>query len=344
VRIYVGSTFSDLQAHRDALRSALQALEETEYIGPEYLSATEQPSLEACQEAVRDAFALVLVLGWRYGYIAEGHEKSVVELEYEAALERTPVLCYVIDENYPIPAKFVETGENAERLRRFKDRIRREKVIKTFTSPEDLARQVAIDLTYAYKKPISAVTEDIVARPQLEKELARCKETAAAYESTIDALRSRLASVVPAVPIWMRRNFTVDGTLCFSLMPFQESFFCVYEEAILPAAKAAGMRSMHAGEIFDNREIIEDVWESICTARVVIADVTGRNPNVFYELGICHTLGKEVIVITQNRDDVPFDIRHRRFLEYGPDKLASLRSRLEKTIKNIILRTDSQKG
>jgi hypothetical protein len=122
-------------------------------------------------------------------------------------------------------------------------------------------------------------------------------------------------------------------------MPFQDAFFGVYENGILPATQAAGLRCAHAGEIFDNREIIEDVWESICTARLIVADVTGRNPNVFYELGICHTLGKEVVVLTQNREDVPFDIRHRRYLDYEVNKWHSLKERLEKTIKNILVRT-----
>ena len=50
------------------------------------------------------------------------------------------------------------------------------------------------------------------------------------------------------------------------------------------------------------------IWESINRARIVIADTTTRNPNVFYEIGICHTLGKDVILITQDSEDVPFDL------------------------------------
>jgi hypothetical protein len=112
----------------------------------------------------------------------------------------------------------------------------------------------------------------------------------------------------------------------------------VFEEGILPSVQAAGLRGVHAGQIFDNREIVEDIWELICTARLIVADVTGRNPNVFYELGICHTLGKEVIVITQAAADVPFDIRHRRFIEYDPVKIASLKARLQQTVQRVLTR------
>jgi hypothetical protein len=51
-------------------------------------------------------------------------------------------------------------------------------------------------------------------------------------------------------------------------------------------------------------------------SHVVICDLTGRNANVFYEVGIAHTLGRETILITQNADDIPFDLRHLRFIHY----------------------------
>ena len=132
-----------------------------------------------------------------------------------------------------------------------------------------------------------------------------------------------------------------DDLACFVLMPFQEPFFEVYETAVAPAAERCGLRAKHAGEIFGNREIIEDIWDSICSARVIVADVTGRNPNVFYELGVCHTLGKECIILTQADADVPFDIRHRRYLRYEPGKAAVLRAGLEKTIKAVLTRVGS---
>jgi hypothetical protein len=230
----VSSTFTDLQEHRHALRNALQSLQDVEYVGPEYLSARAEPPLETSRREIGESAALVLLIGWRYGYIPEGQQKSIVELEYEAALaHRVSVLPYVIDDNYPVPAKFIETGESAESLRRFKERVRKEKVIKTFTSPEDLARQVAIDIAYSGKRSISEAPEDIIARPHLENQLRRCRETSSAYESTINALRNRLDDLVPAVPIWTRRNFVVDTTLCFALMPFQDDFFLVYEDGIL---------------------------------------------------------------------------------------------------------------
>lgn len=69
-----------------------------------------------------------------------------------------------------------------------------------------------------------------------------------------------------------------------------------------------------------------------------------RIPNVFYELGICHTLGKECVVITQNKEDVPFDIRHRRFIWYSPEKMTVLRSSLRKAIQSILSMKSKRAG
>jgi hypothetical protein len=75
---------------------------------------------------------------------------------------------------------------------------------------------------------------------------------------------------------------------------------------------------------------MQDVVSLIDRSRVVIADCTSRNPNVFYEIGIAHTLGREVILITQNDADIPFDLRHLRYVRYlnNGEGLADLERRL----------------
>lgn len=343
--IYISSVQSDLADHRAEVRRIIPTLSSEkdfmsfEYVGLEYRTPEATPSLDEYYTALDEADFVVLLVGWRYGFVPVGSDKSVLELEYErAAQEQKMMLCYVLDESYPVPPNLLEHGSGAERLRQFKERLKRERVLATFSSPEDLARKVAVDLTRIYKTPMMEMADHTIARPRLQTQLRECQENNTRYKGTIDSLRRRLEIVVPAEPIWATRNFRIDRSLCFVLMPFTEAFLQVYEQAISPASKSAGLRCTHAGEVFDNREIVEDIWESICTAEVVVADVTNRNPNVFYELGICHTLGKEVIVITQNREDVPFDIRHRRYIEYSPCALTTLKKGLEKTIKNVVVR------
>ena len=69
--------------------------------------------------------------------------------------------------------------------------------------------------------------------------------------------------------------------------------------------------------MWEDQTIIQDIFNLIYQADIVIVDFSGSNPNVMYETGIAHTLGKTVIPIAQNiKTDVPFDTSHHRTLEY----------------------------
>jgi nucleoside 2-deoxyribosyltransferase len=100
-----------------------------------------------------------------------------------------------------------------------------------------------------------------------------------------------------------------------AMMPFDAAFNPVYK-SIQQAAKNVDFDCKRADDIWENAEIMQDVVDLIDRSRIVICDCTGRNSNVFYEIGIAHTLGREVILITQNKDDIPFDLRHLRYIYY----------------------------
>lgn len=107
----------------------------------------------------------------------------------------------------------------------------------------------------------------------------------------------------------------IEPQLVSVMMPFHPGFASVYT-AIKEAAEQAGLRPRRADDIWENPAVIQDVVSLIDRAKVVICDCTGRNPNVFYEAGIAHTLGRDVILITQSEDDIPFDLRHLRYVKY----------------------------
>lgn len=73
--------------------------------------------------------------------------------------------------------------------------------------------------------------------------------------------------------------------------------------------------------------IMTEIWTALNAAELVLADCTGRNPNVMYELGIAHTVGKNVLLLSQNKKDIPFDLGHLRFVLY--DSTAAGLERLE---------------
>ena len=85
-----------------------------------------------------------------------------------------------------------------------------------------------------------------------------------------------------------------EPALVSVMMPFDAGFASVYKSIRTTAARVA-LRCRRADEIWENPAIIQDIVALIDRSRVVICDCTGRNPNVFYEIGIAHTLGREVI-------------------------------------------------
>lgn len=125
----------------------------------------------------------------------------------------------------------------------------------------------------------------------------------------------------------------VEANRLSVMMPFDGKFSGTYA-AIRAVCGRLGIECKRADDIWDNSILIQDVFDLIYTSRVVITDFTDRNPNVFYETGIAHTLGKIVIPITQAVSDIPFDLRHHRALTYlgNSEGLAKLERDLEKKL------------
>lgn len=109
-------------------------------------------------------------------------------------------------------------------------------------------------------------------------------------------------------------NKPLQDNLVSVMMPFA-GFDNVYK-AIKMACKSSSFECKRADDIWDNSTFIQDIFDLIYTSKIVIVDFTGKNPNVMYETGIAHTLGKVVIPITQSLQDVPSDLRQHRVLEY----------------------------
>jgi hypothetical protein len=127
-----------------------------------------------------------------------------------------------------------------------------------------------------------------------------------------------------------------EDALVSVMMPFDTSFQGVYNSIQL-ATRDAGLRCRRADEIWENPAIIQDIVNLIDRAKVVVCDCTGRNPNVFYEIGIAHTLGREVILLTQSEHDVPFDLRHLRYIRYlnNGEGLQNLQTQLTARLSDL---------
>jgi hypothetical protein len=126
---------------------------------------------------------------------------------------------------------------------------------------------------------------------------------------------------------------------CFVMMPFQDLYRAQYEKVIRPAIEAAGLECKRGDEIYSQQNVVDDIWASIRTCRVVLAELSGRNPNVMYEIGLAHAIGKPILLITRDERDVPFDLRNLRYIYYdtndpnwGENLRKSITSLLEKIL------------
>lgn len=106
-----------------------------------------------------------------------------------------------------------------------------------------------------------------------------------------------------------------EPNLVSVMMPFQPAFEGVYH-SLQQVCGDLGLRCFNANEVWDENEVIQDIFSLIYRSKVVVCDFSTRNPNVFYEAGIAHTLGRSVIPIVQNSEHIPFDLRHHRYIQY----------------------------
>ena len=133
-----------------------------------------------------------------------------------------------------------------------------------------------------------------------------------------------------------------EGDTCFVMMPFAEPIGSYYKSIYETAITKAGLRPIRADdEIFATGKIIDQVWDGITAAKVLVAELTGRNPNVFYELGLAHALNKPVVLVSSNQSDVPFDLKHIRVIYYdmrdpfwGDKLIAKVAENIVSALKN----------
>lgn len=197
-------------------------------------------------------------------------------------------------------------------------------------------------LEYNYDGGISGIKNSVLQEigPELninEYELSRTHwavKDADIYWALLRNLQPRRAQ--PRV-FQLPEHENIEPSLISVMMPFDARFNAVYT-ALRQTAEAVGLRCRRADDIWENPAVIQDVVSLIDRSRIVICDCTGRNPNVFYEVGIAHTLGREVILITQAEADIPFDLRHLRYVHYlnNGEGLAVLCDRLQARLSDRV--------
>lgn len=126
----------------------------------------------------------------------------------------------------------------------------------------------------------------------------------------------------------------------FVLMPFAEELVDVYDYLISDGLTAAGYHVRRADDVLSQNNILADIVDGIVSSDLIVADLTGSNPNVYYELGIAHALNKKVILLAQDLDELPFDLRSYRVVLYSVhfSKMNKAKDEL------VVLATEAAKG
>lgn len=136
---------------------------------------------------------------------------------------------------------------------------------------------------------------------------------------------------------------TTPKPFIFILMPFDIEFDDIYKFGIKGAAEDVGAYAERVDEQIFSEGILERIFNQISKADVIVADMTGRNPNVFYEVGYAHALGKIVLLLTQEANDIPFDLKHRPHTVYA-GKIDTLREELTRKLNWAISESKRKKN
>jgi len=118
----------------------------------------------------------------------------------------------------------------------------------------------------------------------------------------------------------------------FVLMPFAKEFDDLYQFGIKACCTEAGAYCERVDETYFEEGILSRIYNQISKADIIVAEMTGRNPNVFYEVGYAHALGKRTILLTATAQDIPFDLAHYSHIIHGGrivDLKAGLKGRIE---------------
>ncbi len=203
-------------------------------------------------------------------------------------------------------------------------------------------RQI-IELAMAAEKPVLPIPctggQSYQAWEEYESEILntfQIKKNTEEYEILHNGLETpaKLASVVTKI---IKNRLTAS---CFIAMPLREEFNAIFDAAIAPALVSCGYNPIHPDRVIKPGNIIQQIIESIRKSSIFLADITGLNPNVMYELGMAHILGKPIILLSQTDNKgksgiIPFDIATERVMRYDKKSLKQLKRNLVSVIEYI---------
>jgi len=364
----------DAPAYLGAARTALWRMNQMTMsaISASDVALTGEDRILVAKQVMETTALFVGVYGSTYGEAAPGSTQSYAEQEYRLAYQRG-ILCAIF---MHVSAR-TTTDERMKSLRYF---LETHHVINYFATLEELQAQVilAVDThlhtsrqmrllpptqqSFAPALPQAADTLPAIppnfellvdegmrfAADDIEQVVRRALQVWDAEKHVAPSQQADAGSMLVSPlfgPPAGQSQFRSD---VFMVMPFREPFNGIYQTVIRPVIGSLNLTIRRGDEFTSVRGVVmNEVWAALNGCRLVIADVTEVNANVFYELGIAHTLGKPTILLTQvvSPEEVPFDIRHLRYIQYqntieGGERLAEALRQSMLWILNDITETE----
>jgi len=305
---------------------------------------------EFVERLVKDLEARLPDLRVWYDMLITGGESWTDALTNE--IESADVILAILSPNY-LASQWGMKELEVAMLRRTEVGVRLIPILIRPCQPSGfLAALTWVDFTTDYDMALERVIWGITGkRPRAVVGIEPGEPTESIDPKEIDRLRNELRE---AVSLFKARTEQISTNIqpqvdqieergkCFVVMPFGDpALEVVYEDFVKPVIEnECSLVCERGDDVFGSNVIMDDILKSIRSAKIILADLTRKNANVFYEVGICHAFNKGVLLLAQSIDDVPFDLRHRRVLlyDYSPRGCKRLESALK---RNILAMLDS---
>jgi len=296
LQVFVSSTYNDLKEERQA---AVEAILDAGHIpaGMELFKAGKSQMKTICKW-IDESDVYMLILGGRYGTIEPDSGKSYTELEYRYALSKNmPVFAIVLENSFLFrKADFnrkdtIFEKDNIIEYYFFKRRVKSH-IVHFVNNIDQITATIYSQLNYILNDP---------------------------YYNIIGWSKnmSNNSNIFSTINVHVNENTTkLNKTTVFVVMPFSETWSNETYDIIKEVCNNLDVSLNRADEILGSKSIYNDIITNIIESDIIIADITVKNANVFYELGYAHALKKNVILIRQPHDNVPFDIAQFRYIEY----------------------------
>jgi hypothetical protein len=342
LRVFLSSTFSDLKEYRTAAVSTLQRFGFVP-VTFETLGTIDEAPAAVSARALAEADIVVFLVAHRYGYIAPGSDKSIIEIEYdEAVAHNKPVLVFLLSDDQPWPPDQIDLQDLGP-LRAFKHRLTVERVVDRFTTPQDLSARLAAAISrYSHQveaippEPPGVTTPPEVTLADVLEELKRVRTDVSSLQQILaegqrdfrdHSTDENTGSILRPADFLGAPSRSTDRYKCFVIMPYSERWSQAVERTILEVCQKLDFKFSIAKNM-EGRFIPNDIWRGITGAGLIIADLSGANPNVTYEIGLADVLGKDVVLICQG-GSVPFDFLGQRLIFYQDSVAGALTLREE---------------